>query len=108
MWQFVPVESETPNQINTVTTSVTPNSTISIVRCSQGTWRWQTPYEVVTYVAEAGRDNVLRWQRAGRRMGKITYDRAINWFPAAGEGGLHNRPVTPDRDRDAIYSDDTH
>jgi len=88
-----------------MTTSTTPKTTTRIVRCQQGAWRWQIPYEIVCYISAAGADGVLRWQR-NSSIRKLTLSRALALAGHKKTGGIHGRPVV--EDRDAIYSDDNH
>jgi len=85
--------------------STTPKITSRIVRCCQGAWRWQTPYELVWYSAVSGADGVLRWQRDSSTR-KMTFARAAALAGHKITGGIHGRPVV--ENRDVIYSNDNH
>ena len=81
--------------------------TTRIVRCAQGAWKWQTPYQVVTYEARAGAGGRLLIWRILAASRKLTLDRAIAATGGrACMGGLGNRRVMSDTDRDAVYSRD--
>lgn len=71
---------------------------------AQGSWRWQTPYRIQEYEAKPSSDGRhLIWKMVSRSR-KLTRTRAEMHAPAAAMGGIGNRRVMSDADRDAVYS----
>ena len=77
-----------------MTKIVAGDSTLRIVTHQQGSWKWQTRFALVQYVAVPRKcDGVLIWKSDVELNGKLAHTKATTeLFRSTRHGSAHNHP----------------